>query len=68
MDIFNIITDLYTDLELIEGSLGDMSDNEPTLLREFDGETVRVMKHYLEKRFKYRALAVSSLHVIGALH
>ncbi len=68
MDLYNIIRDLYTDLELIEESVDHASDNDPTLLRVFDRETVRVMKQYLEKRFEYRRLAVHSLHQIGALH
>ena len=68
MDLTSTLTNIYTDLELVNKALNTTTETELTIITEFDHETVNVMMSYLRKRLKYRRLAINSLTEIGALH
>jgi len=55
-ELNNLINNLYTDLELVEDTLKEVSENDSQFICTFDHETVAIMKKYMQVRLRYRSL------------
>jgi len=64
----NLQNNLFTDVELLENTLENRSDEDHSYMRTFDHETVSTIREYLETRLEYRTIALISLDKSYAFH
>jgi len=68
LDLNNLQNNLFTDVELLENTLQNRSDEDQQYIRTFDHETVSTIREYLETRLEYRTIALISLDKSYAIH
>ena len=64
----NLQNNLFTDVELLENTLQNKSDEDHSYMRTFDHETISTIREYLEIRLEYRTIALISLDKSYAIH